>query len=484
MNNYLKIKLETVSETTQGTTTNNKIVIIATEQIFDDSVYPNSLLAKIKQASNDKNNAVVTHWQDDRLVVFAIVVKKSAEQLRLLGANVFKIVDREKLETVTLTEADSLDSKEIYAFAEGLILSSYCFTKYKKGVEKTITTIHISNQLLDPETLNELVQISQATALTKNLVNEPLNKLNALAFAETAVSLGKTHGFKTTILHKEEIESLKMGGLLGVNMGSETPPTFTILEYKPENAVNSDPLVLVGKGVMFDTGGYSLKVGGSMAGMKSDMSGGAAVLGTFAAIASNKLPYHVVGLIPATDNMISSTALVVDDVITMMDGTTVEVLNTDAEGRLILADALTYAKRFNPELVIDMATLTGAAAAITGPYGIAMAGNNQESMTDLMERGETVYERLFQLPFWSEYEDLLKSSIADLKNIGGKVGGATTAAKFLEHFTDYPWIHLDIAGPAFLDDAKGYRQSGGTAVPVRLLYEFIKQKSIQESASN
>ena len=179
---------------------------------------------------------------------------------------------------------------------------------------------------------------------------------------------------------------------------------------------------------------------------------------------------------PATDNKISANALVVDDVITMMDGTTIEVQNTDAEGRLVLADALTYAKRFEPELVIDMATLTGASAAITGPFGIAVLGNVKEQIDELKEIGEQVYERLLQLPLWKEYKELLKSSVADMSNLGGPIGGVSTSSIFLEHFTDYPWIHLDIAGAAFVKEAKGYRQSGATAVPVRLLYKFIKRK--------
>jgi len=211
-----------------------------------------------------------------------------------------------------------------------------------------------------------------------------------------------------------------------------------------------------------------------MSTMKCDMAGGAAVLATIAAVAGNKLPYRVIGLVPATDNKISANALVVDDVIRMMDGTTVEVQNTDAEGRLVLGDALAYAKRFDPELVIDMATLTGAAAAITGPFGLAALGNAQEQIDKLKEAGEEVYERIVQLPLWKEYRELLKSDIADLKNIGGPTGGVSTSAKFLEHFTDYPWVHLDIAGPAFIKESKGYRQSGATGVPVRLLYRLIE----------
>ena len=191
----------------------------------------------------------------------------------------------------------------------------------------------------------------------------------------------------------------------------------------------------------------------------------------------------MIGLVPATDNKISANALVVDDIITISDGTTVEVQNTDAEGRLVLADALVYAKQFIPELVIDLATLTGAAAAITGSLGIAMAGNSKKAMEELKKSGDNVYERLMELPMWREFNEMLKSEVADLKNIGGSEGGATTAAKFLEHFTDYDWIHLDIAGPASVKKAHGYIQAGGTASGVRLLYNFIENKVGKERTS-
>jgi leucyl aminopeptidase len=293
--------------------------------------------------------------------------------------------------------------------------------------------------------------------------------------SNTISKQGKTVGFKTEVLKKNQIEKLKMGGLLGVNKGSIDPPTFNILEYKPTSAVNKNPIVLVGKGVTFDTGGYSLKISGSMVTMKCDMAGGAAVVGALSAIASNKLPVYVVGLIPATDNRIGLNALVTDDIITMHDGTTVEIQNTDAEGRLILGDALSYAKKYKPELVIDLATLTGAASVITGFYGMAMMSNDNPYNNDLKNSGEKVYERCAELPMWREYRDLLKSDIADIRNIGGVTGGSITAAKFLEHFTNYNWIHLDIAGPAFIKEgARDYHLKGGSGVGVRLLYDFVK----------
>lgn len=430
---------------------------------------------KITLALESKKSTIFSFYTEKQNIIVANTSDET-EKWRVAGASLYKKLKEEKVETAHFEGLTNLDSKSKNAFLEGLLLSSYSFDKYKKDAKSEIIKVSISKSDFSEQELSELIALTNAISQTKTMVNEPVNFLDALKFGEITTEAGKEFGFDTEILHKKEIEELKMGGILAVNQGSTTPPTFNIMKYKPATAVNTKPLVLVGKGVTFDTGGYSLKVGGSMPGMKSDMAGGAAVLGIISAIAKNNLPYHVIGLVPATDNKISGNALVVDDVITMMDGTTVEVLNTDAEGRLVLADALTYAKRFDPELVIDMATLTGASVAITGSFGIAMAGNNQEQMDVLKTSGENTYERLIQLPFWKEYEELLKSDIADLKNIGGPIGGATTAAKFLEHFTDYPWIHMDIAGASFIDKPSGYKQSGGTGVAVRLIYDFIKNK--------
>jgi len=206
------------------------------------------------------------------------------------------------------------------------------------------------------------------------------------------------------------------------------------------------------------------------------MSGAAAVIGVFNIVSKLKLPIHIIGLIPATDNRPDGNAYVPGDIVKMHNGLNVEVLNTDAEGRMILADALSFAKQYNPQLVIDLATLTGSAVAAIGMYGIAAMGTASEKIfIDLKESGELVYERIVEFPFWEEYKKLLESSVADIKNIGGKDAGAITAGKFLEYFTDYPWIHLDIAGPAFLNSSNSYRGIGGTGVGVRLLYSFLKR---------
>ena len=267
-----------------------------------------------------------------------------------------------------------------------------------------------------------------------------------------------------------------MGGLLAVNKGSIDPPTFSILEWKPAKAKNKKPIILVGKGVVYDTGGLSLKpTPNSMDMMKCDMGGAAAVIGALYAVSKNKLPYHVIGLVPATDNRPGGNAYAPGDVITMHNKKTVEVLNTDAEGRMILADALSYAQKYKPELVLDAATLTGAAANAIGHYGVVAMGNADEKiMKKLKDSGNKVYERIVEFPFWDEYSEQLKSSIADMTNLGNGAGGAITAGKFLEKFTDYPYIHLDIAGPAFIKKPVDYISQGGTGVGVRLFYDFIK----------
>lgn len=460
----------------------SQVIVVTPKNNSEDYNLPTGIIQKIDKLITEKENGFFTLYENETTRLVAVFAKdepdlvNDSEEIRRFGAAVFKALESEKIEVVQLIGFnDGFSTCERSLFLEGMSLSQYRFDKYKQSKkEPTLKTVYLDEASVVPNEINALNNLVKAIFFAKDLVNEPLNSLNAPQFSELAVKMGKDCGFTTDVFDKAKIEALKMGGLLGVNQGSETPPTFNVFTYKPEDTVNKQPLVLVGKGVMFDTGGYSLKTSDYMSDMKTDMAGAATVLATIMAVAWNKLPYYVIGLVPATDNKISAKALVVDDIITISDGTTVEVQNTDAEGRLVLADALAYAKQFKPELVIDLATLTGAAAAITGSLGIAMAGNSKSAMEKLKASGENVYERLMELPMWREFEDLLKSEIADIKNIGGRVGGASTAAKFLEHFTDYDWIHLDIAGPASVKENKGYTQVGGTGVGVRLLYDFIE----------
>lgn len=413
---------------------------------------------------------------------------KRMEKCRKAGDKVARLVNAQKAARVSVYDAEG-KSSETLAFAEGMALGSYQFLKYKKDRENenTLKEIEIYSRALEDENNNtdipghlsrvtDLNILVQAVGHCRDLINEPNSHLTASVFSKEAEKLAKACGAAAEVMNKQKIAALKMGGLIGVNLGSHEPPTFTVMEWKPDDAVNKKPIVLVGKGVVYDTGGMNLKPGDSMLNMKDDMSGAAAVAATIYAIAMAKLPVFVVGLMPATDNRPGVKALVPGDIITMHNGMTVEVLNTDAEGRLILADALSYAQKYDPALVIDLATLTGSAVRALGKFGAAaMQSNAPEEMDMLRKSGYAVYERLVEFPMWDEYGDQVKSDLADLKNIGPAEAGIITAGKFLEHFTSYPYIHLDIAGPAFVDKRDSYRGQGGTGFGVRLLFDFIEK---------
>jgi leucyl aminopeptidase len=404
---------------------------------------------------------------------------KDYEKMRKLGHSLHSKIQESKISELVVVD-HTLNKEIVLPVLEGLSLSNYQFLKYLKNTEKVkhcLNEVHVLSDVLISNDINELQAVCEAVKHARNLVNEPLSYLTAQKLSDEIKKMSKESGFCVEIFEKTKIQSLKMGGLLAVNKGSIDEPTFSILEWKPKNAKNTNPVIFVGKGIVYDTGGLSLKpTKDSMDLMKSDMGGAASVAGALYAIAKAKLPVHVIGLIPATDNRPGGNAYAPGDIITMYNGLSVEVLNTDAEGRLILADALSYAKKYNPEFVVDLATLTGAAAVAIGKYGVVAMGNEESAgkMSQLKKSGNTTYERVVEFPFWEEYGDLIKSDIADLKNIGGRDGGAITAGKFLEHFTDYPWVHIDIAGPAFLGTADNYRGKGGTGVGVRLLYDFIK----------
>jgi len=371
--------------------------------------------------------------------------------------------------------------------AEGLFLSAYEFEGYKTDEKSrqpaALTRLTLVGEAATEAQITALQHVLEGVAFARDLVNAPVNKLNALQLAERLAEAGDAAGYNTDILDLAKIESLRMGGLLAVNLGSPEPPTFSILEWKPENAQNERPYVLVGKGVVYDTGGLSLKpTPNSMDMMKCDMAGGAAVGGTLYALAKNKVPLHVIGLVPATDNRPGGLAYVPGDVLTMFSGLTVEVKNTDAEGRLLLADALSFAKKYQPELVIDLATLTGAAVRAIGTEASAAMGTAApETTAQLLAAAHRVHERLVEFPLWEDYADHMKSDIADLSNLGKAEAGHISAAKFLERFIEgTPWIHLDIAGPAYLTAPDSYRGKGGTGTGVRLLYEFLTKQLEQK----
>ncbi|WP_210516292.1 leucyl aminopeptidase family protein [Hymenobacter terricola] len=404
-----------------------------------------------------------------------------AEALRRSGHTLLGLLKTEKVSEVFLQNLTSTSNAALL-LAEGLALSAYRFdykTDEKSRKAPTLTHVYLVDKAATVAQIHELNGLLQGVFLARDLVNAPLNKLNAMQLAERIAEAGDEAGYTTDIFDLAKIEALRMGGLLAVNLGSPEPPTFSILEYKPANARNAKPYVLVGKGVVFDTGGLSLKpTPNSMDMMKCDMAGGAAVAGTIFALAKNHVPLHVIGLVPATDNRPGGLAFAPGDVLTMHSGLTVEVKNTDAEGRLLLADALSFARKYEPELVIDLATLTGAAVRALGTEASASMGTaGAATMQQLSEAGYAVHERLLEFPLWDEYADHIKSDIADLSNLGKGEAGHISAGKFLERFAvGYPWVHLDIAGPAYLTAAESYRGKGGTGMGVRLLYEFLTKQ--------
>ncbi len=372
---------------------------------------------------------------------------------------------------------------------EGALLGLYRFDKYKtkpKEEEEKPKLERLRLVEFDPGKLPQVEEgarrgeiIAESVVVARDLANEPGLTLTPTELARRAEALAHELGLEVRVLDEPELEREGMGGLLGVARGSDEPAKFIILEYnadaKAKAKTELDTIVLVGKGITFDSGGISLKPAEAMGDMKFDMSGAAAVLGTLRAAALLKLPVHLVGLIPATENLPSGKALKPGDIVRFANGKTAEIVSTDAEGRLILADALAYAKRFEPKVVIDLATLTGACIVALGHHASGLFSND-DSLVERMERAaEKSGERVWHLPLYEEYSEQIKSEVADIKNTGGRPAGAATAAAFLKEFVDYPWVHLDIAGTAFNVEGKKYiDKKGATGVGVRLLVEFLR----------
>ncbi len=412
---------------------------------------------------------VMIEEKDDELTRLEFTRRKAAEAYALLKANNFENVE-------LLTNNQELES----AFLEGLVLSSYYFDKFKTEKEQySLKDIYSDNSD------SELQNLLNAVFWARDLVNEPPAHQSATALAKEFERMSEEiEDLDAKVYNKMQIESLRMGGLLSVNRGSVQAPTFTVLTWSPDDAVNEKPIVIVGKGVVYDTGGINLKPTGYLETMKSDMSGSAVAAALIRAIASNKLPVKIIALIPATDNRPGKDAYVPSDIITMMGGKTVEVINTDAEGRMILADGLSYSEKYDPELVFSIATLTGAAARGFGTKVFVSMGNAKEELQNLHQASLVSGERCWELPFWEDFAEDLKSNIADIKHLGGVNAGAISAGKFLELFVKAPYIHLDIAGVSYLEKAEEYRPIGGTGTGVRALYVYIKNYINEKQASS
>lgn len=397
----------------------------------------------------------------------------AAQRARELGIAEFSFV---------LPAFDSIDAAVVgQALAEGATLGLYRFNKFRTGLtpEQTRTVDRLVIVTTgETEGLAHGVAKGQAiaagTALARDLVNRPGNDVIPATLGETAQALGKEFGFKVTVLNRAELEAQGFGGIIGVGKGSANEPRFIVMEHGQKRE-GAPTICLVGKGITFDTGGISIKPGERMDEMKSDMGGAAAVLGTMHVVGTLKMPLHVVGIISAAENMPSSTAYKPGDILTTLSGKTIEVLNTDAEGRIVLADALFYAQRYEPDAIVDLATLTGAMVVALGNHATGMVSNNDSLAARLSHAGDETSDRVWRMPLWEPYLEQTKSDVADLKNTGGRPAGALTAAAFLSQFVgNYPWAHLDIAGTAYSGQAtRLYTPKGATGMGVRLLTQML-----------
>ncbi|MBI3277353.1 MAG: leucyl aminopeptidase [Chlamydiae bacterium] len=375
-----------------------------------------------------------------------------------------------QIKGVTLSEC-------VEAMAEGVYLSSYRFDRFKSSEKKIRTNLceflfKKEEDLHCSKNIEVAHIICESVHFTRDLVNAPSNEMPPRILAEKASQMAKESKIACKIYDKKELQKMKMGGILAVSQGSVEEPRMIVLEYgDPKTPVD---FAFVGKGVTFDSGGISIKPSDGMEKMKYDMAGGATVIGILRAVAKLRLNLHVVGIIPSAENMPSGAAYRPGDVIWMGSGKSVEVLNTDAEGRLLLGDGLFLAQSFSPKRVIDLATLTGACMVALGTQAIGLMGNDSKVIEKIKEAGEASGERVWELPLWDDYFDQIKSDVAEIKNVGGKGAGTITAAMFLKQFVKYPWAHLDIAGTAWADEKKPYCPKGATGIGLRLLVKMMR----------
>lgn len=372
------------------------------------------------------------------------------------------------------------------AMVEGAILGSYQFTAYRsdetasaKDLARMTLVVSQNGQVRQvTEGVRRGVATAEAAVFVRDLCNHPSNVMTPTRIANEAKAVAKEEGVTLKILEKADMEKLGMGALLGVARGSHEPPKFIILEYHGAKKAGQ-PVVLVGKTITFDSGGISLKPAENMEQMKADMTGGADVLATIRAAARLKLPLHLISILPATENMPGGRAMKPGDIVKTLSGKTVEVQNTDAEGRLILSDGLAYAARYKPAALIDIATLTGACVVALGQFAVGMFGNDDKLKEQVRKAGLRAGERVWEMPLWDEYFEQLKSDVADMRNIGGRGGGMITAALFLSKFVgDCPWIHLDIASTDWSERERAYLPKGPTGIGTRLLIQYLIDRTL------
>jgi len=414
------------------------------------------------------------------------------DKLRSAYASVVKYLrDMNIQEAATSVSAEWLPEKRsqvIRAVAEGVLLGLYRYTPYKtvdrenfKEMKEFKLMTTDGDFAMTDSAVKQAQIIAEAVYLARDLASAPSNAMTPSVMAQKAREMARRRKISCRVLGREMMRKMGMNALLAVASGSHQEPQFIILEYRGTSG-KGKPIVLVGKGLTFDSGGISIKPAEKMDEMKMDMSGGAAVMAAVMAAADLKLPLHVVGFIPATENLPGGGAYKPGDIIRSYSGKTIEVLNTDAEGRLILADALAYAVRLNPAAVVDVATLTGACVVALGDEVIGMLGTDDGLKNEIRAAADETGERVWELPLWENYHEQIKSDIADYKNTGGRFAGAITAAAFLSKFVgENPWVHLDIAGPAWTSKEKPCIPKGASGIPVRLLVEFLRSRAEKDS---
>ena len=412
--------------------------------------------------------------------------KFSLSDLRTVICNIDTSIQSMRLRGYTVLATSLLplphdDYSAGKACAEALILSRFEFNDFKTKKEKKKKDLNVvfigTSKGKFQKGLKDGKTIAKNVNMTRMLVSTPSNELTPIAIAEKAKGICKDTNMKCTVFDEKKIEKLGLNGIIAVGKASVNPPRFVIIEYAGTGNKKEDPIVIVGKGVSFDSGGISLKPWSGMDKMKSDMAGAGAVLGIMKSVAELNFPQRIIGLIPTAENMPGANAYRPGDIIKMGSGTTVEILSTDAEGRLLLADALYYGREnFKPKAMIDLATLTGACAVALGNKAVAIMGNNKQLLTTFLKNAKKTDERVWELPMWSEYEEMIKSDIADIKNTGGPGAGTIMGAAFLKPFVkDTPWVHIDIANTAWQDSSgKNYLCKGASGAGVRLVCEILR----------
>lgn len=454
-------------------------------------------LLRSKEFEGKTNEALLFHTQGKvpakRLILVGLGKKKDLglDQIRQAMGYAAKRVRQAKADsfTVALPSVTPRGTSLVdvaQAVAEGAILGSYQFNVYRSEgpANKDVAAMSVlasqKAQLRQlAEGIRRGVATAEATVFVRDLCNHPSNVMTPTKIANEAKAIAKEAGVSLKILEQKEMEELGMGALLGVAMGSHEPPKFIVLQYHGSKKKDDRPVVLVGKTITFDTGGISLKPAENMEQMKADMTGGAEVLAAMRAAARLKLPLNLISILPAAENMPGGRAMRPGDVVKTLSGKTVEVQNTDAEGRLILSDGLAYATRFKPAALIDIATLTGACVVALGQFAIGMFGTDVKLKESVRKAGLRAGERVWEMPLWDEYFEQLRSDVADMRNIGGRGGGMITAALFLSKFVgDCPWVHLDIASTDWSERERAYIPKGPTGIGTRLLIQYLMDRAL------